>query len=205
MDLTGEQQLGQLITDGLLHQAAQRPGTVDRVEPTLGQPLFGRQRHLQIQAPRSQPLLQLSQLDVDDLHQLVGLETLEDQHVIEPVDELRLERRPHRRHHLLLIATRTEVRGQDEDGVAEVDRAALTVGEPTLVEHGQQYIEHVRVGLLDLVEQHHGVGPTAHRLGELTALVVADVAGRGTDKPCDGMLFAVLAHVDPDHRAFIIE
>ena len=61
------------------------------------------------------------------------------------------------------------------------------------------------MGLLDLVEQHHRVGPTAHRLGELAALVVADIAGRGADKPCDGMLFAVLAHVDPNHRAFIVE
>ena len=41
------------------------------------------------------------------------------------------------------------------------------------------HVEHVRMGLLDLVEQHHGVRPAADRLGQLTALVVADVAGRG--------------------------
>jgi hypothetical protein len=34
------------------------------------------------------------------------------------------------------------------------------------------------VGLLDLVEQHHGERLAAHLLGELAALFVADVAGR---------------------------
>src|SRR5690606_27663535 len=62
---------------------------------------------------------------------------------------------------------RAEVRGQHEDRVAEVHRAALTVGEAAVVEHLQEDVEDLRVGLLDLVEQHDRVGPTAHRLGEL--------------------------------------
>ena len=33
--------------------------------------------------------------------------------------------------------------------------AALAVGEPPVVEHLQQHVEHVRVRLLDLVEQDH--------------------------------------------------
>ena len=61
----------------------------------------------------------------------------------------------------------------------EVDRPALGVGEPAVVEHLQQGVEHVRVGLLDLVEQHHRVRPAAHRLGQLPGVLVADVAGRG--------------------------
>ena len=61
------------------------------------------------------------------------------------------------------------------------------------------------MGLLHLVEQHHRVGTAAHRLGELAALVVADVARRGADEACDGMLFAVLAHVNADHRPLVVE
>ena len=38
------------------------------------------------------------------------------------------------------------------DGVLEVDRAALAVGQPAVVEHLQQHVEDVRVRLLDLVE-----------------------------------------------------
>ena len=48
-----------------------------------------------------------------------------------------------------------EVRRHDQHGVAEVDRAALAVGEAALLEDLQQRVEHVGVGLLDLVEQHH--------------------------------------------------
>jgi hypothetical protein len=44
------------------------------------------------------------------------------------------------------------------DGVLEVDRAALAVGEAAVVEHLQQHVEHVGVGLLDLVEQHDAYG-----------------------------------------------
>jgi hypothetical protein len=36
----------------------------------------------------------------------------------------------------------------------EVHRAALTVRQAAIVEHLQQHVEHIRMGLLDLVEQH---------------------------------------------------
>jgi hypothetical protein len=48
------------------------------------------------------------------------------------------------------------------------------------------------VGLLDLVEQHDGVGPTAHRLGELATLFVPDIAGRCTDETRDRVPLGVL-------------
>ncbi len=101
--------------------------------------------------------------------------------------------------------TRAQVRRQDQDHVAEVDRAALAVGEPAVVEHLQQDVEDLRVGLLDLVEQDHGVRPAADRLGELAALVVADVAGRRTDQPRHRVLLGVLAHVDADDRPLVVE
>src|SRR5660398_319802 len=41
----------------------------------------------------------------------------------------------------------------------------------------KRQVEHLRVRLLDLVEQQHGVRPTPHRLGELATFLVADVAG----------------------------
>ena len=50
---------------------------------------------------------------------------------------------------------------------AEVDRAALRVGEPPVVEHLQQELEDVGVRLLDLVEQQERVRVAAHGLGEL--------------------------------------
>ena len=55
----------------------------------------------------------------------------------------------------LLDLVRAEVRRHHDDRVLEVDRAALAVGHPAVVEHLQQHVEHVRVRLLDLVEQDH--------------------------------------------------
>jgi hypothetical protein len=75
-----------------------------------------------------------------------------------------------------------EVRGHDEHGVAEVDRATLAVGEAALLEDLQQRVEHVGVGLLDLVEQHHAERLAAHGLGELAALFVAR-RSRGANPP----------------------
>ena len=73
---------------------------------------------------------------------------------------------------------RTEVGRHDEDCVAEVDAAALRVGQSTLLQDLEQRVEDIRVGLLNLVEQHHGEWATTHRLGELPAFLVAHVAGR---------------------------
>ena len=61
------------------------------------------------------------------------------------------------------------------------------------------------VRLLDLVEEEHGVRTAAHRLGQLTTLLVADVPGRRTDEPRDRVPLLVLGHVEPDHRPLVVE
>ena len=100
---------------------------------------------------------------------------------------------------------RAEVRGQDDDGVGEVDRAALAVGQAAVVEHLQQDVEDVAVGLLDLVEQHDLVGPAPDRFGQHAAFLIADIARRSADQPGDRMLLHELRHVDADHGVRIVE
>ena len=92
-----------------------------------------------------------------------------------------------------------------EDRVLEVDGAALGVGQPAIVEHLQQDVENIRVRLLDLVEEDDSVRAAANSLGQLPALVVADVAGRRADQPRDGMLLHVLGHVDAHHGGLVVE
>jgi hypothetical protein len=93
----------------------------------------------------------------------------------------------------------------DDDGVAEVHGASLPVREPAVVEHLQQDVEHIRVGLLDLVHQDHGVRPAADGLGQVTALLVADIAGRRADESGHGVLLHELGHVDADHGLLGVE
>ena len=98
-----------------------------------------------------------------------------------------------------------DVRGHDDDRVLEIDRAALTVGQPSVVEDLQEHVEDVRVRLLDLVEEHDRERTPAHGFGELAALVVADVSGRRADQTRDGVLLLILRHVDANHRALVVE
>src|SRR4029077_19552202 len=121
----------------------------------------------------------------DDRLELLLDEAVEDDDLVDPVEELGAELPAQRVHdvlaHELIILPgelgdegRADVAGHDDHDVLEVDGAALTVGEPAVVEDLEQDVEHVLVGLLDLVEQEHGVRAPAYRFGELTALVVTD-------------------------------
>ena len=60
---------------------------------------------------------------------------------------------------------RTEVRGEDQNRVAEVDGPSLPVRQPAVVENLQQHIEDIGVRLFDLVEQHHRIRSAPHRFG----------------------------------------
>src|SRR3712207_992027 len=75
----------------------------------------------------------------------------------------------------------------------------------TLFRSLEHRVEDVRVGLLYLVEEDHGVGSAPDLLGELAALVVADVAGGRADEARDGVALLELAHVHPDHRVLLTE
>jgi len=105
----------------------------------------------------------------------------------------------------LLDEVGADVRRHDDDGVAEVDRAALAVGEPPVVEHLQESVEDVGVGLLDLVEEDDRVWPPAHGLGQLAALVVADVARGRADQAGHRVLLHVLRHVEAHERVLVVE
>ena len=148
---------------------------------------------------------------------------VEDDDFVEPVQELRTEVRPQRVHDLaldVLVERRrrtvalqrlfrdvvaADVRRHDHDRVLEVDRAALPVRQPPVVEQLQHDVEHLRMRLLDLVEQDDRVGAPADGFGQLSGLLVADVSGRRADQPRHGVLLLVLGHVDPDHRLLVVE
>ena len=67
----------------------------------------------------------------------------------------------------------TGVRGHDDDRVLKADHAALCVGQAAVVQDLQQGVEHVRVRLFDLVEQHNRVRAAADLFSQLAGLVIA--------------------------------
>ena len=61
------------------------------------------------------------------------------------------------------------------------------------------------VRLLNFVEEHHRIRPTAHRLAQLSALFVADVSRRRSHQSGHGVLLHVFGHIDTHHRLIVIE
>ena len=84
----------------------------------------------------------------------------------------------------------------DQDDVAEVGLAAGVVGERRVIHHLQQDVHHIRMRLLDLVEQHDVVRMLAHRIHQQAALLEAHVARRSANQPRHRVLLHVLAHVE---------
>src|SRR6266487_240619 len=230
-DLAGAQlveqdPLGQRVLDLALDGPAQRPGAQHRVVALLGQELLGVVGQLQAHVLVAKLGLDPADHQGHDLQDLRLGQLVEHDRVIDAVEELRpevlLELVVDLVLHPLVVSlgvlgclgahrdrlghvTRAEVGGQDDHRVLEVHDAALTVGEPPVLQDLQERVEHVGVGLLDLVEEHHRERPAAHLLGELATLVVADVAGRGTDEPGHRVPVVELGHVQLDERVLAAE
>src|SRR5579883_77619 len=221
-----EQRFGEAIFDLVLDHAAQRPRAEHGIVAFLAEPVFGRLGHLQVHTLGVELLLHLAELQLHHLADVLLAQRMEDDRAIDAVEELRAEDILHLRQDLLLhllirrlgilrlvgadeaervVATDqlgADVAGHDDDRVAEVDAAALGVGQMPLIEDLQEHVEDVRVRLLDLVEQDQAVRLPPHGIGQLTAIVVADIAGWRADEPRDAVLLHELAHVELDHGVF---
>ena len=141
---------------------------------------------------------------------------MEHHDVVDTVEELGAEGLSHGSvdlmAHLLLVLTGqigdgfgAHVGRHDDNRVLEGHLATLAIGQTAVVEHLQQHVKDIRMGLLHLVEQDHGVGTTAHGLGELAALVVTHVSRGRTDQTLDAELLHVLGHIDTHERALVVE
>src|SRR4051794_20047315 len=226
-ELGAQDEVGQRVLDVALDRAAQRPGAHRRVPPLVDQQVLGILGELELELTLGQGLPDAAQEQLDDRLDLVLLQLVEDDDVVDAVEELGPEHLLELAHdatlHVLVghaglvVGDREaergvprdlagpDVRGHDHDRVAEVHRAALRVGQAAVLQDLQEDVEDVRVRLLDLVEEEHAVRLAAHGLGELAALVVADVARRGADEARDGVLLHVLRHVDAHHRVLVAE
>src|SRR5919199_296896 len=226
LELAVEDLLGQGVLDVALDRAAQRAGPQDGVVALRRQQHLGRGRELDAHVLVPEALVDPGDHQVDDLDDLLLRQLREDDRVVDAVEELRTEvllelvldlvlhplvaglrvvarLEPHL--HTLGDVPRAEVRRHDDDGVLEVDLAALAVGQATVLQDLQQRVEDVGVSLLDLVDEDPRERLAPHLPGELAALLVPDVAGGRAEQPRDRVLLGELAHVELDERVLLTE
>ena len=70
------------------------------------------------------------------------------------------------------------------------------VGQRAVVHHLQQDVEHVRMRLLDLVEQQHAMRVLVHAVGQKAALIEPDIARRRADQSRNRVFLHVFRHVE---------
>ena len=223
-ELLPQDALRQGVLDVALDGTAQGTGAQRGVVALLGQVVLGRVGELEGEALAEELRLQPPHHQVDDLDDLGPGQLVEHDGVVDPVQELGaevlLERLVHLLLHLLVRhrlaglleadgglaeVGRAQVGRHDDDGVLEVDRAPLGVGEAPVLQDLEQGVEDVGVGLLDLVEEHDRERLAADGLGELATLLVAHVAGGRAHQPGHGVLLHVLGHVELDEVALVAE
>src|SRR6266487_2161744 len=210
----------QRIFDQVRDDPAQRTGAERRVVAALRQQIVGVVAHVQQETVLLQLILHALEHQRRDLADLVVRQRKEDDRRVDTVEELGpeqlFERVVHFLAHILAVefaagveareadprgatdVLSADVRGHDDDRIAEIDPPALAVGELAVLEHLQQQVEGIGVGFLDLIEQHHRVGFASHRIGELTTLTITDVAGRRADQTRSSVALLELRHIDLD-------
>ena len=203
----------------MLQVAAQGSCTVLRIVGGVDDEVLGLLGQLTVQLLLRQTPVEGGKLQVDDADDVVLGQRLIEDDLVETVEEFRAERALEKLLHLLLSIKadaavgvnalqqrlRAQVGGQDQDGVLEIHRSALRVGDAAVVEHLQKHVEHVGMGLFHLVKEDHAVGLAAHGLGELAALVVAHIAGRRSDQTGDGKFLHIFRHINAHEVLFVIE
>ena len=219
LDVAAQDALRDERLDRVLQIAVERTRAVLRVIGGVDGQLLGLLGQLAAELLVGQTLVQRRKLQIDDADDVLARERLIEDDLVEPVQELRTERALEQRLHLRLglvgdVAVgvdaveqifRAEVARQDQDCVLEIDGAPLRIGDAAVVEHLKQDVEDVRVRLFDLVEEHDAIGLAAHGLGELTALVVADVSGRRSDQAGHAEFLHVFRHIDADEVLLVVK
>lgn len=93
----------------------------------------------------------------------------------------------------------TDITCHDNDGIGEINRTALTIRQPAVVQYLQENVEHTLMSLFDFIEKNDTVGISSNLFRELTAFLVANIARRSTNQARNRVLFHVFAHINTNH------
>ena len=122
----------------LLHQAAQRAGSIDWVVAIFGKPCSGGRGDCQLQATLGEAIGEAIDVEFNDLTKFAAVESRENDYVVEAVEELRFERCSNHCHNGILAffnaellvdqELRAEVRSQNQNHVSKVNGSTLAIG-----------------------------------------------------------------------------
>ncbi len=164
-----QERLGQWFLHDTLDEPRHGTRAERAVEPFGREPRARLERDIDRDPLRRHHDPQLVEMLIHDALDFGRSEGIEIDDGIEPIPELGRERplqRAARRpapsvlaesHSSIRQVTRPRIGGHDEDHVAEVRLAPMRVGQRGVIHHLQQDSVHVRVCLLDLIEQQHRV------------------------------------------------
>src|SRR6266516_1114523 len=150
-------------------------------------------------------LAERSELNLDDAGELLLADTLEDDDIVNPVQELGLEVGPQGFTNILFGHRDTDVRRHDQNRVLEIDGSSLTVGQAAIIKDLEHDVPDVRMGLLNFVEQNDRIRPPPYALGKVSAFFIADISRRRSNQTGHRMFLHVFGHINANHRPFIVE
>src|ERR1700721_1292889 len=216
-DRSLNQRLRQRVFNVFLQRSTQWPSAVGAVRQSLVEdPLLGLIRHRNGDRLLRQVLIELGDHELENLDKIRFAQSQEQNDLVQPVQEFRIEgaldfalhqflnlarnlifiRRLETKPLALLQVPSPDVRGHDEDRVLEVDSIAQPVRELAVFKNLQKDVEHIRMRLLDFIQQHHRIGSTLYPFGELAALFVSHVSRRRTDQLRNRMFLHELRHIE---------
>mmetsp|Transcript_12109 Transcript_12109/g.33550 ORF Transcript_12109/g.33550 Transcript_12109/m.33550 type:complete len:800 (+) Transcript_12109:33-2432(+) len=229
LELILHQGIREVVLDEGHDGPPQRPRPVHPVKALRHQLVHHGPGHLEANALLGHSPGGLVQEQVGDLGDLLLLQEPEDDDLVKPVQELRLEvgtellqdeapdlvvlgllRGLGRESEPELGSSLgndvgAQVRGQDENTVLEAHGPALGVGQDAVLDDLQKDVEDVRVSLLDLVQKDEAVRLPPDGLRQLSALAVTDVARGRAHELGHCVLLHILTHVQPDHGVLAAE
>src|SRR5208337_4476994 len=179
---------GQRVLDEALDGALEGTRAELRVVAFAEEQLVRPGRQFDLNLALRQQVLEITELQFDDLLDVILAQWVEDHNLVHAVQELGTEVFEQRlvdsflegfgnsrrfiaavRVHRLVNVSAGDVGGHDDDRVLEVHGAPLAIGQAAFVENLEEDVEDVRVRLFDFVEEQDGIRTAPHLLGELPA------------------------------------
>ena len=202
-----------------LKVSLQRSCTIDRIISVLYNVCLGCICKLDLKFLVLQSLVHICQHQIHNVSDVIFRQRFEQDDLIQTVQKLWSEVSSQVTHYLFLTLRTdiaflvnafqqiagTNVGGHDQNRVLEVHSSSLGIGNTTIIQYLQQYIEYIRMGFFHLIKKDNGVWTSSDCLCQLSAFFIAYISWRRSDQTGYGVFLHILTHVNTHHILFIIK